>query len=134
VGGVHPTRETDDRGWAASPLNAGNVIIRRASRKIHAAGATAYDFSNGTRYPVSNTEIAAIARPCPTGAASMDTVSAMIERLRANLAAARDGTAEVNVEDLKDVLQFFEIVQGRDPLLFHGGFQGGLPNVEDIEE
>jgi hypothetical protein len=62
----------------------------------------------------------------------MDSVSAMIERLRANLAAARDGSAAVNVEDLKDVLQFFEIVQGRDPLLFRGGFQGG--GTEDIEE
>jgi hypothetical protein len=64
----------------------------------------------------------------------MDSVSAMIERLRANLAAARDGSAAVNVEDLKDVLQFFEIVQGRDPLLFRGGFQGGGPGTEDIEE
>lgn len=63
----------------------------------------------------------------------MDSISAMIERLRANLAAAKGGTAEVGVEDLKDVLQFFEIAQGRDPLLFEGGFQGAA-GFDDIEE
>jgi len=56
----------------------------------------------------------------------------MIERLRASLSAAQGDMAEVNVEDLKDVLQFFEIAQGRDPLLFTGGFQG-TPSIEDVE-